>query len=642
MAAAVIAISNLSKSFGPQALFEDVTLQLNPGCRYGLVGANGSGKTTLLKILSGTEPASGGEVTFAKNARIGILRQDRFESDEQIILDVAMMGDELVHRALKEQDAHAADVDPDPERIAEIDEILRAHDGYTLEARAAQVLMGLGIPEASIRRPLYTLSGGYKLRVLLAQVLVSRPDAVLLDEPTNHLDILSIRWLERFLNGYRGCAVVISHDQRFLNNIATHILDVDYGTVIEYPGNYQAFHDSKLATRERKEGEIARVEKIIAHKKAFVERFKAKASKARQAQSRMKQLEKIEVETLASSSRRYPKLRFEIARPSGKDVLAIDGVTKAYGDKPVLSGVSLTIRRGERVAVIGANGLGKSTLLKIITDNLASDAGKVSWGHEAQVGYFAQDHKEQLTNPNQTALDYLWDICPQEGTSYVRGVLGRLLFSGPDVEKPVAALSGGEATRLIFSRLMVQKPNVLVLDEPSNHLDLESIEALVEALEEYKGTLIFVSHDRWFVDKLATRVIEIRADGLNDFQGTFQEYLERQGDDHLDAEQVALAARARRSEAPPKPAPAPSNARTNRQRALPKKRDEVLDKIASVEARLEAINAAYCAPGFFESTPNGEVERLRQERSGLEADLSALTAEWEALETELAALAAES
>ena len=640
MAAAVIAISNLSKSFGPQALFEDVTLQLNAGSRYGLVGANGSGKTTFLKILSGTEPASGGEVTFAKHARIGILRQDRFESDEQIILDVAMMGDELVHRALAEQQAHAVDAVPDPERIAEIDEILRAHDGYTLEARAAQVLMGLGIPEAAIRQPLYTLSGGYKLRVLLAQVLVSRPDAVLLDEPTNHLDILSIRWLERFLSSYRGCAVVISHDQRFLNNIATHILDVDYGTVIEYPGNYQAFHDSKLATRERKEGEIARVEKIIAHKKAFVERFKAKASKARQAQSRLKQLEKIEVETLAASSRRYPKLRFEIARPSGKDVLAIEGLSKSYGDKRVLSDVSLTVRRGERVAVIGANGLGKSTLLKIITDNLASDGGRVAWGHEAQVGYFAQDHKEQLTNPNQTALDYLWDICPQEGTSTVRGVLGRLLFSGPDVDKPVSALSGGEATRLIFSRLMVQKPNVLVLDEPSNHLDLESIEALVEALEEYKGTLIFVSHDRWFVDKLATRVIEIRPDGLNDFAGTFREYLERQGDDHLDAEQVALAARARKSEAP-KPAVAASAPRTNRQRSLPKKRDEVLERIAQVEGRLGEINTAYCAPGFFERTPKGEVDRLQQERAGHEAQLAALTAEWEALETEIAALAPE-
>jgi len=633
----VIGISNLSKSFGSQTLFEGVTLQLNAGSRYGLVGANGSGKTTLLKILSGAEPASGGEVQFAKNARIGVLRQDRFESDNQIILDVAMMGDEVVHRALAEQDALASDGHPDPERIAEIDEILRAHDGYTLESRAAQVLMGLGIPEASIRKPLYTLSGGYKLRVLLAQVLVSRADAVLLDEPTNHLDILSIRWLERFLNSYRGCAVVISHDQRFLNNIATHILDVDYATVIEYPGNYAAFHDRKAATRERKETEIARVEKIIADKKAFVERFRAKATKARQAQSRVKQIEKMEVETLASSSRRYPKLRFDIRRPSGKDVLALKDVAKAYGENRVLAGVSLTIRRGERVAVIGANGLGKSTLLKIITDNLERDAGSVEWGHETHVGYFAQDHRDQLTNPAQTALDYLWDICPDEGTSFVRGVLGRLLFSGPDVEKQVAALSGGEATRLIFSRLMVQKPNVLVLDEPSNHLDLESIEALVEALEKYEGTLIFVSHDRWFVDKLATRVIEIRADGLNDFAGTYQEYLERQGDDHLDADQAALRAKSSKA-AKPKPAPTAGNQRTNRERALPKKRDAVLEEIGSVEARLAEINAAYCAPGFFERTPLDEVEGLQKERARLESELASLTEQWESLELEIAAL----
>jgi ABC-type multidrug transport system ATPase subunit len=345
----------------------------------------------------------------------------------------------------------------------------------------------------------------------------------------------------------------------------------------------------------------------------------------------------MEVETLAASSRRYPRLRFDIVRPSGKEVLALENVTKSYGDKSVLAGVSLKIRRGERVAVIGANGLGKSTLLKIITDNLARDAGSVEWGHETHVGYFAQDHRDQLTNPAQTALDFLWDVCPDEGTSFVRGILGRLLFSGPDVEKQVAALSGGEATRLIFSRLMVQKPNVLVLDEPSNHLDLESIEALVEALEKYEGTLIFVSHDRWFVDKLATRVIEIRADGLNDFSGTYQEYLERQGDDHLDADQAALRAKSSKA-AKPKPTATAGGSKTNRHKALPKKRDGVLEQIGVVEARLAEINESYCAPGFFERTPLGEVEQLQQERARLEAELSTLTAQWESLELELAAL----
>jgi ATPase subunit of ABC transporter with duplicated ATPase domains len=636
----VLSISDLQKSFGAQVLFEDVMLELYAGNRYGLVGANGSGKTTFLKILIGSEPSSGGEVTFAKNARVGVLRQDRFESDDQIILDVAMMGDELVHRALAEQNALSADDQPDPERIAEIDEILRAHEGYTLESRAAQVLVGLGIPENTIRMPLRTLSGGYKLRVLLAQVLVGRPDILLLDEPTNHLDILSIRWLERFLRSFRGSAVVISHDQRFLNAIATHILDVDYGTILEYPGNYEAFHQLKVATRERKEAQIERVQKIIAEKKAFVERFRAKATKARQAQSRVKQIEKIQVETLATSSRRFPKLKFEIARPSGKEVLELENVAKSYGEKRVLSDVSLTIRRGERVAVIGANGLGKSTLLKIITGNLEHDSGKVEWGHECHVGYFAQDHRDLLTNPEQTALDYLWDICPQEGTSFVRGTLGRLLFSGPDVEKRIESLSGGESTRLVFSRLMVQKPNVLVLDEPTNHLDLESIEALVDALEAYQGTLVFVSHDRWFVDRVATRVIEITTDGMNDFAGSYAEFLERFGDDHLDADQVELRAKAiKAANAKPKPILGKPSGLTNRQRELPKRRDDVLARISVVETRLGEINVTYCSEGFFDKTPPDEIERLQKERSSLESELEERTAEWESLELEIAALA---
>ncbi len=550
----MIGIANLSKGFGPQTLFEKVSLQLNAACRYGLVGANGSGKTTFLKILAGDEQSSGGEVAMPKHARVGVLRQDRFESDDQLILDVAMMGDEVVHRALREQDELATQDSPDPMRIGEVDDILNAHDGYSLEARAAQVLMGLGIAEEQLRQPLRTLSGGYKLRVLLAQVLVSRSDALLLDEPTNHLDILSIAWLERFLAGYKGCVVVISHDHRFLDNVASHILDVDYGTVTQYTGNYAAFLAQKVATRDRKETEIAKVEKAIAEKKAFVDRFRAKATKARQAQSRVKQIERIEIQRLAPSSRRYPKFKFGTLRPSGRDVLAIEGVSKAYGDNRVLDSVSLTVRRGERVAVIGANGLGKSTLLKIATGQLAADDGTVSWGHEAKVGYFAQDPQELLPAPTQTVLNYLWDACPQEGTGYVRGVLGRLLFSRDEVDKKIASLSGGEATRLIFSRLTVQKPNVLVLDEPTNHLDLEAIEALVEALEEYDGTLIFVSHDRWFVSQLATRIVEVRADGLNNFLGSYQEYVERAGDDHLDAEQVRRHAKSK-NKRKPKPQP---------------------------------------------------------------------------------------
>jgi len=660
----VISISNLAKGFGPRSLFAGVSLQLDAGNCYGLVGANGAGKTTLLKILIGDEPASDGVVTFAKHARVGVLRQDRFEDDSQRILDVAMKGDLEVFTALKEQDDWDENSDIDPERIGELAEIIASGDGYTLESRASQVLIGLGIPEEALTRPLSTLSGGFKLRVLLAQVLVSRADALLLDEPTNHLDILSIRWLEGFLKAYKGCAVVISHDIRFLDAVSSHILDVDYGTVSSYKGNYTAFCQQKADTMLRKEAEIAKAERIIAEKKAFVERFAAKASKARQAQSRVKQIEKIQVDELPRTSRRYPKFSFKQRRPSGKDVLEVEGLDKAYGENVVLRDVNLRIRRGEHVAVIGANGLGKSTLLKILVDRLAADAGEVNWGHEVQIGYFAQDHKDLLSDPKQTTLDFLWDTCPQEGTSYVRGQLGRVLFSGEDVEKKLEALSGGEAARLVFSRIMVQQPNVLVLDEPTNHLDLESIEALVSALKGYDGTLLFVSHDRWFVDALATRVIEIQQDGIVDFPGTYAEYLEREGDDHLDVEQVVLKAKGnkdgkkngkqdgKQSVAPPpplaqqRPAPDPDaglshderRRRANRRKALPKRRDELLAQVEKTEARKAEIEAKYCEPGFFEQTPEAQVEKLKREQMEIESRLDRLVTEWEGVEAELAEL----
>ena len=352
------------KSYGARVLFEGVSLKLNPGARYGLVGANGSGKTTLLRILAGDEPASEGSVSVPKDARVGVLRQDRFLNDDEIILDVAMQGDRVVWDALAEQ-RRLAEGEGDPGRIAELEDVVRTHDGYTLEARATYVLEGLGIPAASHRRPLSTLSGGFALRVLLAQVLLGGPDVLLLDEPTNHLDILSIRWLEKFLAAYQGTAVVISHDQRFLDNVATHVLDVDYGTITLYTGNYAAFAVEKAAVRARKEAEIAKAQADIAHKQAYVDRFRYKASKASQAQSRLKQIERIEVDELADTSRRAPRFLFTPERPSGRDVLAIEGVSKAYGEKRVLRDVSLAVRRGEKVAVIGPNGLGKSTLLRI-------------------------------------------------------------------------------------------------------------------------------------------------------------------------------------------------------------------------------------------------------------------------------------
>jgi ATPase subunit of ABC transporter with duplicated ATPase domains len=533
----MIGLSRLEKSYGGRTLFENVSLQLNAGSRYGLVGANGSGKSTLLKILARDEAPTNGSVSMPKEARLGVLRQDRFLDDSAPILDLAMKGDTIVWDALCEQ-TRIVDGDADASGLSDIEDVLRAHDGYTLEARASEVLEGLGIPFAIQKQPLATLSGGFKLRVLLAQVLVAGPDILLLDEPTNHLDILSIRWLETFLADYDGCALVISHDQRFLEAIATHVLDVDYGTVALYTGSYAAFAVEKRATRERKEAEVARAQKTIAEKRAFVDRFGAKASKAKQAQSRLKQIEKIEVEELVQSSRATPLFQFSIARPSGKDVLELTNISKAYGEKRVLESVSLMIRRGEKVAILGANGLGKSTLLKIIVKRLSADDGEARWGYEAAPEYFAQDHADLLDDPKATPLGLMQRACPTEPEFAVRGRLGRVLFSGADVNKRIATLSGGEAARVVFARIMAEKANVLVLDEPTNHLDMESIEALTLGLKAYEGTLLFVSHDRAFVSALATRIVEVTEDGFRDRPGTYTEYLASAGDDHLDVDAV--------------------------------------------------------------------------------------------------------
>jgi ATPase subunit of ABC transporter with duplicated ATPase domains len=658
----MIATTNLAKEYGARVLFADVSLQLNPGSRYGLVGANGSGKSTLLRILSGDESASEGSVTIAKRARVGVLRQDRFLDDQAIILDLAMRGDAVVSEALAEQrriteggigadDAGGVDAGmADAHRLAELEDLIAAHDGYTLEARASEVLEGLAIPTRLHHQPLSSLSGGFKLRVLLAQVLVGGVDLLLLDEPTNHLDILTIRWLEKFLAGYAGCALIVSHDQRFLDNVTSHTLDVDYGTVTLYTGNYSAAVVEKQAERTRKETGVARAEDEIARKRAFVDRFGAKNTKASQAQSRLKQIARIEVEELAPTSRRAPHLRVTPERPSGRDVLELTGVSKSYGDNRVLTDVSLMVRRGERVGIIGPNGLGKSTLLRIVVERLGADSGQVRWGHEVRVGYFPQDHRELLDDPDATPLEILSAMCPAESPTYVRGQLGRVLFSGEEVDKRIGLLSGGEAARLIFAQLAVQKPNVLVLDEPTNHLDLEAIQALSEALKSYAGTVIFVSHDRWFVSELATRIVELTPEGPRDFPGTYAEYLARCGDDHLDADAVASKARQERRQAEPSKGNGGGQSREvreagwqdqkkqrNRMAQLPKQRDRLLAQIETAEARKKAIADLYADAGFFQRSSRAEIAALEREQSELTPKIDALVSEWEAVEREIAA-----
>ena len=638
----MISVSNLAKSFGAQTLFEGVAFQLNPGRSYGLVGANGSGKSTLMRILTGEELPSDGSISVPKKLKLGVLRQDHFAFENDAILEVVLKGNQELWSAMaeKEEILARADEEFDAERYSELEEFILHGDGYTVEAQAAEILEGLGIPAEVHHQALSTLSGGFKLRVLLAQTLAAMPGALLLDEPTNHLDILSIRWLEKFLQEYNGIVVVISHDHRFLDNVCTDILDVDYDTVTLYPGNYTQFDAAKHSERERMEKETAKREKEIAHHKAFVERFRAKATKARQAQSKLRLIEKKQdqLEPIPQSSRRYPAFKFHQQRPSGKDVLVLDGVSKAYGDNQVLENVSLTVRRGDHMAIIGPNGIGKSTLLKIATGRVEADAGDVEWGYETYPGYFAQDHHEELQNNRQNVEENLWELCSGESIGFVRGQLAQVLFSKEDVKKRVASLSGGEAARLVFARLAVQEPNVLVLDEPTNHLDLEAIEALVAALKAYDGSLILVSHDRWFVSQLANRIVEITPTGLQVFDGSYTEYVERCGDDHLDAEKVSLRARREKRRKKGSQRNGDDAEEKKRRRKLNAQRDEITAEIETAESRVHEINETFCDPTYFDRTPPENVRRLESEQKDLSSRIEVLMKDWESIEEELAGL----
>jgi ATPase subunit of ABC transporter with duplicated ATPase domains len=634
----MISISNLAKTFGDRTLFSNASFQLNPGERYGLVGANGSGKTTLLNILAGSIDPTEGQVSIPKSLRLGVLKQDHFLYEQAEILAVAIMGDAELWDAMMEKERILAqpETEFDAERFSIVEETVQRLDGYTAEARAASVLEGLGLPAETHREPLSTLSGGFKLRVLLAQVLASAPDVLLLDEPTNHLDILSIRWLEKFLQAFKGPVVVISHDHRFLDNVSTQILDVDYDTVQLYNGDYTHFTDAKVAERTRREKEIDNRAREIAHHQDFIDRFRAKASKARQAQSKLRLIEKKagELQELPRSSRRYPTFRFTPRRPSGRDVLKISGIRKAFGDNEVLHGVDLLVHRGDRVAIMGPNGIGKSTLLKIVMGELKADQGKVEWGYETHLGYFAQDHEEEFQGGKETTEQWLWNFCAGRDRGFVRAQMGLMLFTKDDGEKKVSALSGGEAARLVFSRIALEEPNVLILDEPTNHLDLESIEALVAELERFEGTLVLVSHDRWFVSRLATRVVEIKPDELTDYPGTYEEYVHHSGDDHLDVDRVVLKAR-RKKRKKTKKVDVPVVDPAKEIRRIQSDRDELTDRITSAEQRVDDIDETLAAPGFYERTASDEIAVLGNERSELKEQIERGLDEWATLESEL-------
>ena len=563
----MIVLDKVTKRFGPKILFENVSMQFDPGKRYGLTGANGAGKSTLIKMLAGEEDTDQGSITIPGNLRLGCLRQNHFEYENERILDAVLMGNRALWDAMveKERLLEGEVTDEVGLRLGELEGVIAEENGYVAESEAAELLVGLGIPQDRHADRMSTLAGGYKLRVLIAQVLFGRPDVLLLDEPTNHLDLESIHWLEQFLVAYRGTLVVISHDRHFLNEAATHIADVDYQTITVYTGNYNDFVEQKYENKQRAEQQNASAKKKIEELQGFVQRFGAHASKSSQAQSRVKQIEKLKEELGSRGQKRSslvrPFIRFEFEKPSGRDVLRIEGLSKAFDTesatgksehKVVYANAALNVNRGDRIAVTGPNGVGKSTLLKLMMgayplldadtrrDVYQPDGGVLRWGHDASVGYFAQDTHEALgrTGAGMNAFQWLYQfdkLAPQE---HIRSILGRLLFQGEAALKPTEALSGGECARLLLAKLLVLKHNVLILDEPTNHLDIESIEGLLDGLKLFKGTLVFVSHDRHFVSSLATRVLDLHpTDGkgakLVDYGGTYDEFLERFGADHM-------------------------------------------------------------------------------------------------------------
>lgn len=636
----MISVSNLQKSYGKRVLFENVTFNFNSGERYGLVGANGCGKSTFVNLISGKESPSDGQVFIPKDEILGFLEQDQFLNDHEIIIDAVMKGDKAVYAAIKEQEKLVATPNPDVHRLDELLITIGMRDGYTLHSRSAQVLEGLGIEAENHEKPLSVLSGGFKLRVLLAQVLIANPDMLLLDEPTNHLDMISIRWLEKYLLDFPGAVLIISHDKRFLDRVCSYILDIDYQTVTQYKGNYTKFEESKKLIRAQKEAEIANIKAVVAHKQSFVDRFKAKASKARQAQSRIKQLEKIEIPELKVSSRRYPGFQFLPKRPSGKDIFKVEELSKSFGPKKVLNNLNMEIRRGDRVAIIGPNGVGKSTFLKILVDEAKADAGKITWGHEILWGYFAQDHDTTVKKSSATAEQWLWQFCSDQSQGFVRSYLGRVLFSGDDALKSVSSLSGGEIARLDLARLMILNPNVLILDEPTNHLDVETIESLVKALKAYTGTLIFVSHDRWFVSELATRIIEITKTFVNDYRGTFAEYLESSGDDHLDAASIALKAKNETnanttSKEDRKKQHEENKKRRGKRQKLEGELAQILIQIETMEARQKEISGIFAQPQFFMKNSQETINQLQLEKETTATKLQETSQRWEEVEKEL-------
>ncbi|MGR8981756.1 MAG: ABC-F family ATPase [Gammaproteobacteria bacterium] len=543
----MISTANITMQFGAKPLFENVSVKFGEGNRYGLIGANGCGKSTFMKILSGEIDPSAGNVSISPGERVGILRQDQFAYEEFSVIDTVIMGHKELWQVKKERDriySLPAMSEQDGLQVAELESEFAEMDGYTAEARAGELLLGLEIPREQHYGLMSAVAPGWKLRVLLAQALFADPDIMLLDEPTNNLDINTIRWLENVLNERSSTMIIISHDRHFLNSVCTHMADMDYGELRVYPGNYDDYMTASTQAREQLLASNAKKKAQIAELQTFVSRFSANASKAKQATSRARQIEKIKLDEVKPSSRVNPFIRFDQTKKLHRLALEVENLSKGYdckdaggratqgavadGADPLFKDLNLMVAAGERIAVIGPNGIGKSTLLRTLVGDLIPDTGVVKWSENSEVGYYAQDHAEDFAE-NISLIEWMsqWRKDTDDDQT-IRGTLGRLLFSQDEINKPVRVLSGGEQGRMLFGKLILQKNNTMVLDEPTNHLDMESIESLNTALENYPGTLIFVSHDREFVSSLATRIIELTPTGIVDFNGNYEDYLASQ------------------------------------------------------------------------------------------------------------------
>ncbi|NRA70984.1 MAG: ABC-F family ATPase [Gammaproteobacteria bacterium] len=524
----MISTANITMQFGAKPLFENISVKFGNGNRYGLIGANGCGKSTFMKILTGKLVPSSGNVSIDTGERLGILGQDQFAFEEFNVIDTVIMGHSEMWKVKEERDriySLPEMSDAEGMKVADLESEFAEMDGYSAEARAGELLLGLGIEESLHYGLMSEVAPGWKLRVLLAQALFSDPEILLLDEPTNNLDIDTIQWLENVLNERKSTMIIISHDRHFLNSVCTHMADLDYGELSVFPGNYDEYMTAAHQAREQLMSDNAKKKAQIAELQSFVSRFSANASKAKQATSRAKQIDKIQLAHIKVSSRQNPYIRFEQSKQLYRNAINIEGLGKSFGDNVLFKDFNMITEVGERVAIIGQNGIGKTSLLRILQRDLDQTSGLVKWSENANIGYYAQDHSDEFES-DLSLFDWMAQWMHEgDDEQAVRSILGRLLFSQNDIGKAVKVLSGGEQGRMLLGKIMMHSPNVLLMDEPTNHMDMESIEALNLALANYTGTMFFVSHDREFVSSIATRILEITENGINDFHGTYEEFL---------------------------------------------------------------------------------------------------------------------